>query len=259
MFRTGIIGGNVGYRFLHWISRRVAWQDHCSGAAYQGRSKLEVLFGPQIWTQISGKVVLDFGCGYGEEAIEMARRGAKRVIGIDIRENVLSHARRVAQKADVADHCIFVNHTSEKVDVILSLDGFEHYADPAAVLKTMRQLIRDDGRVLVCFGPSWFHPYGGHQFSIFPWAHLLFTERALIRWRSDIENDGTTCFSEVKGGLNQMTIRRFERLPAASGFEIESFEAVPIKPLRRLWNRWSREFTTAVVRATLIPKKVRLP
>jgi len=122
-------------------------------------------------------------------------------------------------------------------------------------LRRCGNLFKDDGRVLISFGPAWFHPYGGHQFSVFPWAHLLFSERALIRWRSDIESDGATRFNEVKGGLNQMTIRRFEKLIAASDFDVEAFEAVPIRIVRRLWNRWTREFFTSVVRATLIPRK----
>jgi SAM-dependent methyltransferase len=258
LVRTGVIGGSLGYRFLRWISRHVAWQDHCSGAAYQGCSKLEVLFDPRIWTQVSGKVVLDFGCGTGEEAVEVAQHGAAKIIGLDIREEVLTRARLTAQKAGVADRCVFSTQPGEKVDVILSLDGFEHYADPEAVLKTMRRLVKDGGRVLISFGPAWFHPYGGHQFSVFPWAHLLFTERALIRWRSDIESDGATRFNEVGGGLNQMTIRRFEKLIAASDFDVEAFEAVPIRAVRRFWNRWTREFFTSVVRATLIPRKTSL-
>lgn len=255
MLRTRIPRGSFGYHLLRWISRYFDWQNHCSGAAYQGRSKLEVLLGPQIWTRVSGKVVLDFGCGYGDEVIEIARHGARKVIGLDIRESVLTQARSKARKACMDDRCVFLSQPSGKVDVILSVDGFEHYADPQAILRSMRLLIKDDGLVLISFGPTWFHPYGGHQFSIFPWSHLLFSERALIRWRLDIDCDGATCFSEVKGGLNQMSIRRFEKLVAASDFEIDHFEAVPIRPLRWLWNSWTREFFTSVVRATLVPRK----
>lgn len=255
MIRTGIIGGSAGYHFLRWISRHVAWQEHCSGAAYRDRSKLEVLFGRQLWSHIDGRVVLDFGCGDGEEAIEMARHGAEKVIGVDIRPEALERAQRAARRAGVADRCVFTTEPDEPADVILSLDGFEHYDDPAAILKLMRRMIRDDGRVLVSFGPLWFHPYGGHQFSVFPWAHLIFTEKALIRWRSDIETDGATRFSEVAGGLNQMTVRRFERLLAESDFDVESFEAVPIRALRRFWNRWTREFFTSVVWCVLVPRR----
>ena len=49
--------------------------------------------GDEFFTKIAGKIVIDFGCGEGVEAVEMARRGAKRVIGIDIREGVLQAAQ----------------------------------------------------------------------------------------------------------------------------------------------------------------------
>jgi hypothetical protein len=104
------------------------------------------------------------------------------------------------------------------------------------------------------FGPTWYHPLGGHQFSVFPWSHLLFTEKALIRWRSHFKQDGATRFNEVEGGLNQMTISRFERLIAASDFEFQSLEAVPIRKLRRLHNRLTREFFSAIVRCRLVPR-----
>ncbi len=48
----------------------------------------------------------------------------------------------------------------------------------------MNTLLQPAGEVLVSFGPTWYHPLGGHLFSVFPWAHLIFSEKALIRWRS---------------------------------------------------------------------------
>lgn len=104
------------------------------------------------------------------------------------------------------------------------------------------------------FGPTWRHPLGGHLFSVFPWAHLMFSEQALIRWRSTFKTDGATRFSEVAGGLNQMTIARFERLIADSPLQFASLELVPIKKLRPFHNRVTREFTTAVVRCRLIKR-----
>ena len=118
----------------------------------------------------------------------------------------------------------------------------------------MRRLVDPRGRVFITFGPPWLHPLGGHLFSVFPWAHLIFTERALIRWRSDFKSDGATRFCEVDGGLNQMTVRRFEALVAGSEFEIETFEAVPIKKVRWLWTALTREFLSSAVRCTLVPR-----
>jgi SAM-dependent methyltransferase len=250
----GMVGGHVGYHLLRWIGRHaVAANPFVQGHAYQGRSKLEVLLGSEIWAEVAGRVVIDFGCGEGAEAIEMALRGAKRVIGIDIREKMLETARRAAETHGVADRCIFSIHTDERADLIFSIDSFEHYGDPGAVLRQMRKLINDNGRVYISFGPSWYHPLG-HHLPVFPWAHLIFTERALIRWRSDFKSDGARRFCEVEGGLNQMTIRRFERLVAESEFRVERFETVPIRTLRLLHNRLTREFLTSVVRCTLVPR-----
>ncbi len=104
---------------------------------------------------------------------------------------------------------------------------------------------------MISFGPTWYHPLGGHLFSVFPWAHLLFSERALLRWRSGFRSDGATRFREVEGGLNQMTIRRFEKIVEMSPFRFVEFEAVPIRKLRLFHNRLTREFTSAIVRCRL--------
>ena len=74
----------------------------------------------------------------------------------------------------------------------------------------------------------------------------------MIRWRNDVRSDGATRFSEVEGGLNQMTIRRFERLVADSQFQLDRLEAVPIRRLAPVHNRLTREFCTAVIRARLL-------
>ena len=112
----------------------------------------------------------------------------------------------------------------------------------------MRRLMKDDGQALIAFGPPWYHPRGGHTFSVFPWAHLLFSEQSLLRWRADFKSDGATRFEEVDGGLNQMTVRRFRELIRESEFEFERFEAVPIQKLRVWANSLSREYVTSFVR-----------
>ena len=50
-----------------------------------------------------------------------------------------------------------------------------------------------------------------------------------------------------------MTIRRVERLVRAAGFEMRSFEAVPVRKFRWLHSRLTREFTTAIMRARFAP------
>lgn len=251
----GIIGGTVGYKLLRRISRD-GETGLCDGSAYAGKSKMEALFGTSVWDELAGKVVIDFGCGTGETAIEVAQHGAKKVIGLDISEKRLAAAREAARAADVEDRCHFAADTDERADVILSMDAFEHFDDPESILEIMHRLLRHDGRVLAVFGPTWYHPLGGHLFSVFPWSHLIFTEKCLIRWRSDFKTDGATCFREVEGGLNQMTLRRFEQLVARSAFRFESLELQPIRQLKPFANKLTREFTTAIVRCRLAPREV---
>ena len=241
---------DLQYRLLKRISsgRSVS---RAAAAGYAGSSKLQILLGDKLVGLLPGRIVIDFGCGTGQEALEMARLGAGKVIGVDIREQVLQQARQSAGKAGLGDMCEFTTNPSEKADIIVSLDAFEHFEDPAAILRVMDELLKPEGEVLASFGPTWYHPLGGHTFSIFPWSHVLFSEAALIRWRADFKTDGATRFSEVDGGLNQMTIKRFERLVRESPLELTGLEAVPIRQLKPVHSRLTREFTTAVVRCRL--------
>jgi SAM-dependent methyltransferase len=200
---------------------------------------------------LEGKVVIDFGCGEGSDALEIARRGARRVIGIDIRENMLDVARRKAVDAGLEDRCEFTTSKCERADLITSIDAFEHFDNPADILDTMYELLAPGGAVLISFGPTWYHPYGGHMFSVFPWAHLIFSEEGLLRWRSHFRNDGATRFTQVEGGLNQMTVSRFRRLIESSRFIVEKMQAVPIRRLRFAHSRLTQEFFSSVVRCTL--------
>ena len=196
--------------------------------------------------------MLDFGCGPGSEAVEIAEHGARHVIGIDLRQRWLDLGDQHAEARGVADRCTFAREWSDPVDLIVSLDSFEHFADPAAVLTHMRGLLRPGGKVLAAFGPTWYHPLGGHIYSVFPFSHLLFSERALVRWRAMYKSDGARTIEE--SGLNKMTISRFIRLVEASPLRFASFELLPIRPLRLIANRLTREFTTAAVRCVLEPR-----
>jgi SAM-dependent methyltransferase len=237
------------YRILKRISP--GEPGYMSGDVYREKIKIKVLLGDHIFDQVRGKVVIDFGCGEGDDAIAVAKNCARRVIGMDIREDVLERARAKARQEGVEKICQFCTNTDERVDAIVSIDSFEHFSDPCSALIKMYELLRTGGAVFASFGPTWYHPLGGHLFSVFPWAHLIFSEKALIRWRSDLRSDGATRFSEVAGGLNQMTIARFEKLVKKSPFAVESLETVPIRRLRRFHTRLTREFTTSIVRCKL--------
>ena len=247
------LGGTIGYRLLKRLYP--PQEDHLavsSESEYASpEHKVQVHFGDAFLNQLQGKTVIDFGSGFGHEAIEYSKRGAAEVIGLELRDELRHKATRRAVEAGVDTCCSFLDSTDMRADIVVSLDSFEHFHEPAKVLEIMSDLLKDDGQVWISFAWSWYHPLGGHVFSVFPWAHLVFSEAALIRWRSDFATDGATRFHEVAGGMNQMTIKRFEKLVNDSSLQFEELRLCPIKQLRYLHCRATREFTTSLICARL--------
>lgn len=249
----GILGGSVGLRILRSIAQESPQRD-CAEAD-SADAKIDAAFGGRLQAALAGKTVIDFGCGDGQQAVAMARATPDcRVIGLDIQQKHLDRAQQRARHADLKDRCTFAMTTDERADLIVSFDAFEHFSDPLAILNIMSKLLKPSGEVLVSFGPTWLHPYGGHLFSVFPWAHLIFTEQALIKWRARFRTDGAQSFGEVDGGLNQMRIARFERLVEASPLKIDWLETVPIRGLPILRQKYLREFGSSLVRCRLVPR-----
>jgi len=52
---------------------------------------------PDFRRMIAGKKILDFGCGWGYQAVALVKQGARQVIGLDTYLQSLEKARRLAQ------------------------------------------------------------------------------------------------------------------------------------------------------------------
>jgi predicted RNA methylase len=78
---VGLIGGAIGDRLLNWAAPIENPRGYMTGKVYETTGKLQVLLGEAFFAEIQGKTVLDFGCGPGAEAVEIAQRGARRVQG----------------------------------------------------------------------------------------------------------------------------------------------------------------------------------
>jgi SAM-dependent methyltransferase len=218
-------------------------------------SNLILCFGAEFPETVKNKSIIDFGCGLGRESVAMARLGAKSVNGLEISQEKISQAGNLALKFGVAEKCFFSDSAKEKVDLIISKDAFEHFREPGVILDLMAGMLKPQGRILVSFGPTWYHPYGGHLFSFFPWSHLLFSEKDLIEWRAQFRNDGATRFSEVEGGLNQLTIAGFKELVSSSRCQIERIDTLPIRGLSMFKSDALHEFGSSLVRCELSLRK----
>ena len=74
---------------------KATWEDgdYASFATYMEPGAVEIL---EDWSIAPGQRLLDVGCGSGQTAIPAARQGL-HVTGIDIAENLVSHARHRAR------------------------------------------------------------------------------------------------------------------------------------------------------------------
>jgi 2-polyprenyl-3-methyl-5-hydroxy-6-metoxy-1,4-benzoquinol methylase len=162
------------------------------------------------------KDVLDYGCGDGFQSIALARAGARHVLGVDIKEQRLHHGRRMAEGLSNVSFSTKIEGT---FDAIISLNSFEHFPNPEENLAEMVRALSPHGQIFISFGPPWLAPYGAHChfFTLFPWVHLLFSEKTLFRVRSLYRDDGMQYYAP---GLNRMTIRRFEGIVRGSGLRI---------------------------------------
>ena len=80
---------------------------------------------------LSGRTLLDAGCGTGALSIEAARRGA-RVIAVDVAANLIDVAKRRAVREGLADAIEFrvgdmLSSAPERVDFAVAMDSLIHY------------------------------------------------------------------------------------------------------------------------------------
>jgi 2-polyprenyl-6-hydroxyphenyl methylase/3-demethylubiquinone-9 3-methyltransferase len=103
---------------------------------------------------LSGKRVLDVGCGGGLLSEAMALRGAK-VTGIDLGEATIEVANLHALQSGVL--VTYVRQAAEEhvltaagmYDVVTCMEMLEHVPDPGAVLAALCTLVRPGGDVFV--------------------------------------------------------------------------------------------------------------
>lgn len=215
--------------------------------ASENRLTLDKIFVNNFPAKIKDKFVVDFGCGLGGDTEAMAKWGAKLSLGLEIRAELVADNLERIQLPNCTFATTLPENLQSQADLIISIDAFEHFEKPAEMLKIMYSCLRPGGEAFISFGPTWYHPHGGHAFSVFPWSHLLFTEKALIRWRNQFYHDGATKFNEVAGGLNQLSIADFEKIFNESPFEIVELNCKPIKGKKWLQKLLGREFTTSMV------------
>jgi len=102
---------------------------------------------------LSGKRVIDVGCGGGIFSESMATKGAK-VTGIDLGEKALKVAmlHRLESGVEVNYRLVSAEEAAETAagdyDVVTCMEMLEHVPDPASTVRACATLVRPDGWVV---------------------------------------------------------------------------------------------------------------
>jgi tRNA (mo5U34)-methyltransferase len=107
-------------------------------------------FADAVPADLSGKSVLDIGCNAGFYAIEMKKRGAARVLGIDADERYLAQARLASdalgfhdieyRRLDVYD----LGALGERFDLVIFMGVLYHLRHPLLALDLIREHVAGD-------------------------------------------------------------------------------------------------------------------
>jgi len=108
---------------------------------------------------VKDRKFLDVGCGNGMYSLELARRGAAKVVGIDIAEVMIDLCRKSSQEKNLDDRCTFIQtdlldyKPDTTFDVSFGIGLFDYISDPLPVLKRMRKVSTD--KAIMAFPRLW--------------------------------------------------------------------------------------------------------
>lgn len=109
---------------------------------------------------VANRNFLDVGCGNGLYSLELARRGAAKVVGIDIAEVMIDLCKRSSVAQNLDDRCTFIQtdllaykNSDVNFDVSFGIGLFDYIRDPLPVLRRMRELSAD--KAIMSFPRLW--------------------------------------------------------------------------------------------------------
>jgi phosphoethanolamine N-methyltransferase len=119
-------------------------------------------------TDLSGKDVMDIGCGIGGiDVILLRDHGAATVTGIDIEEPLVRRARERAERAGLADRMLIelvepgpFPFADESFDAVFSKDSMIHIPDKKALFAEVLRVLRAGG---IFLASDWMQSAAGPE------------------------------------------------------------------------------------------------
>ncbi len=98
---------------------------------------------------LTGKKVLDLGCGFGEHCMRFVEEGADKVVGIDISEKMLEIAKAENSHEKITYiHMAMedIGELEEEFDVVVSSLAMHYVEDYAGVVQQVYRLLKPNGQ-----------------------------------------------------------------------------------------------------------------
>jgi SAM-dependent methyltransferase len=212
---------------------------------------------------ITGKEVLDLGCGIGGRTAFLTTLQPRRIVGVDVNPRVVEVARQL-QKRKLSESSVPLEFeccqeadlpfAADSFDVVLIIDTLEHVRDPHHSLEQAHRVLRPGGRLY--FGTvGWYHHSAAHMGSIVPVPFLtvFFSDRTILnvarrilaadyyqpnQWDSDPpwqRWEGVEDLSQrPEEYLNKHTVRMMSRALATVPFRERRFRVIGFRHGRML-------------------------
>ncbi len=149
--------------------------------------------------KVNGKNVLDVGCGLGAIDVLLAQTyGARKVVGIDIEQPLVDHARRRVAAANLVNRigiqCVEsgpLDFGDASFDMVFSKDSIIHIPDKASFYQEVLRILRPGG---VFVGSDWLRGGSGeYSRQMREWLELVqltFEMKNLEQTRIALEQAG---------------------------------------------------------------------
>jgi 2-polyprenyl-3-methyl-5-hydroxy-6-metoxy-1,4-benzoquinol methylase len=210
---------------------------------YEQAAQEIVDFLGDVQISLTGKDVADVGCGDGILDLGLAHKAQpRRLVGYDVdltNEDLLKDAAARAGLPREIPSCLefarsgplSIPAEDESFDFLVTWSAFEHIAEPSAVAREMRRIIRPGGVLFLQLWPFYHSEHGSHVWDWFPDENFVQLRRSLddveavlrANPRGPIPDWNEVMLGEFRS-LNRITLDGLQRALLAGGFVVRLVE-----------------------------------
>ena len=115
---------------------------------YDTNKRVQVIFDELLQEDISGKYLLDAGCGTGWFSKKACERGAQ-VVSMDLGEGLLSEVKKKCNSSRIVGSILEIPFNENTFDIIVSSEVIEHVPDPYQAIEELFRVLKPGGTLVL--------------------------------------------------------------------------------------------------------------